>query len=576
MDSYKRPAKSWSIQQFHNYVVNHSPNSTNFLMMASPQVLIVGAGPVGLVAALALLRNGLSVRVIEKASAPHIGQRGSGNFPRTLEVYHFLGVPEIDREAIAVPLIHTHAAGSLEVLKELPMTPRYEPTPAIPFISPKVIGQNNVERILSSHIQKLGCTVEYGAELRSFEQDEEGVVAQIVIRDGDKETTSTIRSQFLIGADGARGVVRKQLGLTFLGETRDTIRVVTGDIRFKCSGLSRTCFEIFNYDAGDVVILRPTDEIKGGDGWQLITLGARFGVDTLLSDKEALYSAIRETLNSPVDFLELVWISEFRPNIRMVDHFGQGRVFVAGDAAHVHPPTGGQGLNSGVQDAFNLAWKIALVAKGISPLSFLDSYTAERLPVIAQMLNITTTLLDKTFGPKRGTIESAMERGRILFMLGVNYRTSPIVLDEFSAGIPPVPAYQLDRSDELVAGDRAPDAPGLVEGSATVRLFDIFKPTHHTALVFAPDVQVAAEMIVKSFETYSAFARPVVILPASASSGSPIPSARVVIDKENYGRTHYLIKDEPRIIIVRPDGVVGAIVAGPLGVHKYFGLIQGH
>jgi len=212
----------------------------------------------------------------------------------------------------------------------------------------------------------------------------------------------------------------------------------------------------------------------------------------LVSDKEALFSIVKEALNAPVEILELVWISEFRPNIRMVDKFGKGRVFVAGDAAHVHSPTGGQGLSSGVQDAFNLAWKITLVSKGITPSSLLDTYTTERLPVIANMLNITTGILDKTFGPNRQSIESAMERGRLLYMLGVNYRTSPIAVDEFAAaaGIAPVPPYTLDKSDELVAGDRAPDAPGLVEGieSATVTLFgDVFGPTHHTVLVFAPD-----------------------------------------------------------------------------------------
>ncbi|EIW78243.1 hypothetical protein CONPUDRAFT_83737 [Coniophora puteana RWD-64-598 SS2] len=543
--------------------------------MTSTQVLVVGAGPVGLFTALALSHNGISVRIIEKASGPHIGQRGAGNFPRTLEAYHFLGVPEIDREGQLAPLMQTHTIGNLEVLKEFRMSPHYEPTPAIPFSSPKIIGQNNVERNLRSHLQKLGCTVEYGTELRSFQQDEEGVIAQVVTKDGDIQTASTIKSQFLVGADGARGVVRKQLGLTFLGETRDTTRVVTGDIRFKCPGLSRDRWQFFNNDTGHFVSFRPTDEILGGDGWQLFIVGDKYDVDALISDKEALYSVIRETVNAPVEFLELVWISEFRPNIRMVDKFGQGRAFVAGDAAHVHSPTGGQGLNSGILDAFNLAWKIALVAKGISPLSFLDTYTAERLPVIAHMLNITTAILDKSFGPNRGTVESAMERGRILFMLGVNYRTSPIVLDEFSAGVPPAPAYQLDRSDELVAGDRAPDAPGLIEGSATVRLFDIFKPTHHTALVFAPDVLVAAD-VEKALEPYSAISRTVIILPASTSSGGAVTSARVVVDKDNYARTHYLIKDESRVVIVRPDGVVGAIVAGSSGVQKYFSLIQGH
>ncbi|EIW84632.1 hypothetical protein CONPUDRAFT_116765 [Coniophora puteana RWD-64-598 SS2] len=474
-----------------------------------------------------------------------------------------------------VPLIQTHTIGSLDILKEVPMTPRYEPTPSIPFNNPKLIGQNKVEQILTAHIQELGCAVEYGTELHSFEQDEDGVIAQIVTKDGDREKTGTIESQFLIGADGARGIVRKQLGLTFLGETRDTTRLVTGDICFKCPGLSRNYWQIFNDESGSVIAFRPIDAAKEGDRWQILVSGDKFDIDALISDKEVLYSLIRETLNAPVEFLGLVWISEFRPNIRMVDKFGQGRAFVAGDAAHVHSPTGGQGLNSGVQDAFNLAWKIALVAKGISPLSFLDTYTAERLPVIAQMLNITTSLLDKTFGPTRGTVESAMERGRLLFMLGVNYRTSPIVVDEFSAGVPPVAAYMLDKSDELVAGDRAPDAPGLVEETATVRLFDIFKPTHHTALVFVPNVEAAADLL-RSFEPYSTIARPVVVLPASANSSPSTTSARIVIDKDNYAHTHYIIKEEPRVVVVRPDGVVGAIVAGSSGVQKYFDLIRGH
>ncbi|EIW84673.1 hypothetical protein CONPUDRAFT_116825 [Coniophora puteana RWD-64-598 SS2] len=540
--------------------------------MSSPaQVLVVGAGPTGLVAALTLLRNGVSVRVIEKEPSPRLGQRGPGNMPRTLEAYHFLDVPEIAQEAARIPPMQSHAFGSLSALKEFPMAPVFDPTHAIPIINPLAIGQCNVERILRSHLEKLGCCVEYGVELLSFEQNEERVLVQTATKDG---TSEKIKVQYIVGADGARGVVRKQLGLTFLGETHDETRIVTGDIRFKCTELSRDHWHIFGDEAGNILSFRPSKEFGDNDGWQLFASGEKFDVTSLVSSKDALYTCIRESLAAPVDFVELIWVGEFRPNIRMANKFGEGRVFVAGDAAHVHSPTGGQGLNSGVQDAFNLGWKLALVSKGLAPLSLLDSYTAERLPVIAQMLNITTDLMNKTFGETRGTVENAFHRGRILFMLGVNYRTSPIVLDEFSAGLPPVAAYGVELTDELVAGDRAPDAPGLVEGEATVRLFDIYKAMHHTVLVFSLNVKSARDVI-KSAARHSALARTVVILPATTATELHVDHARVLIDRDNYAYSHYLVKDDTRVVVVRPDGVIGAIVAGSPGVDAYFTLIQG-
>ncbi|EIW84675.1 FAD/NAD(P)-binding domain-containing protein [Coniophora puteana RWD-64-598 SS2] len=417
-------------------------------MPIAAQVLIAGAGPTGLVAALSLLRNGVTVRVVEKADGPRPGQRGAGNMPRTLETYHFLDVPELIEKGTLPPLMQAHTYGSADILEEFSMVPVFDETPACPFNNSLAIGQCTVEQTLASHVEQLGCIIEYGKELLSFKQDEGHVVAEIAAKDGTIETTGV---EFLIGADGARGVVRKQLGLTFLG---------------------------------------------------------------------------------------------------------------------------GQGLNSGVQDAFNLGWKVALVAKGLSPLSLLETYTAERLPVIAQMLNLTTDLLNKTFGKARSTVETAFHRGRILFMFGVNYRTSPIVIDEFSAGLPPVPAYGVELSGELVAGDRAPDAPGLSEGNSTVTLFDIYRVTHHTVLVFANNTQRAHE-VVEPLLSYSNLARFVVVLPCASVSMEAVKGARVLVDRAGFAYSHYLVKEDTRIIIVRPDGVVGAIVGGLSGTHQYFCLLTG-
>ncbi|KAH7925920.1 hypothetical protein BV22DRAFT_1033415 [Leucogyrophana mollusca] len=546
-------------------------------MTTSPApVLIAGAGPAGLVAALTLLRNGVSVRIIDKEPHYRIGQRGPGIFPRSLELFHFLDVPEVDEVGRPLPWIQIYKPGTVEPLKSFPMSPYTEPTPAIPIFNPKVIGQQTLEAILRSHLEKFGVFVEVGTELRSFEQNSDGVIAKVAKQQGSEEVLETIEASWLIGTDGARGVTRKQLGLTFLGETRDELRLLTGDIRLRGKGIDRVHWHRFETVEGQVergVMLRPTEEV-GEDGFQFFLVWQGFDFSKLVTDKEALYQAIREVIDTEIEFKELVWVSEFRPSIRMVNKFGEGRVFVAGDAAHVHSPTGGQGLNSSVQDAFNLSWKIALVQKGLSPASLLSTYTTERLPVIAEMLELTTELLDKTVGRTESTVETAMTRGQKLYMLGVNYRSSPIVVDEFSDA-PAVSAYGLLQEGVLIAGDRAPDAPKLIrsDGEAT-RLFDVFRPAYHSVLVFAPDSASAAPLLSALSQYDSSVLRSAVVLPSSAAPSSTSTADLTLVDEGGYAYGGYLVKEgETRVVVVRPDGVVGAIVSGVQGLEKYFGLV---
>ena len=259
----------------------------------------------------------------------------------------------------------------------------------------------------------------------------------------------------------------------------------------------------------------------------------------------------------------------------------------------VHSPTGGQGLNTCVQDAvsvpsalsrpaieslslqLNLGWKLSLVYKGLSPPTLLDSYDSERLPVIAEMLNITTGILNLMHGS--AGIEGAMHRGQKLNMLGVNYRWSSIVIDEVTKA-EPVSAYRILDESTLVAGDRAPDAPVLsvVKAGAQVtetRFFDLFKATHHTVLVFGPDVG-SAEDIISALSSYSReIIRIVVVLPQDgfATESSTVTSrAEVVVDSVGHAYRAYLTeKGEKRVVVVRPDGVAGAIVRGAEGVKAY-------
>jgi len=250
-------------------------------------------------------------------------------------------------------------------------------------------------------------------------------------------------------------------------------------------------------------------------------------------------------------------------------------VFVAGDAAHVHSPTGGQGLNTSVQDSLNLAWKLSLVYKGLSPVTLLDSYTTERLPVIAEMLNITTGMFNKLRSAP--TIEGAMGRDQKINMLGVNCRSSPIVLDEFTQA-EPLNSYRVLEEGVLVAGDRAPDAPelGLVgaraTGGAETRLFDVFCPIYHTVLVFAPDAASSTDVLEVLRRYPGDIIRPVIVL----AQGSEVTTGAqagvtVVVDRGGHAYRGYLaVKGEKKVVVVRPDGVVGAIVHGAEGAEAYF------
>ncbi|KAG1838962.1 chitin synthase III catalytic subunit-domain-containing protein [Suillus tomentosus] len=383
--------------------------------------------------------------------------------------------------------------------------------------------------------EKFSCSVEMGTELRSFEQFDEGVTA-VLAKNGILETFDT---KWIVGADGAKGVVRKQLGLTFLGETRDDIRLIMGDIRLHGVGLDRAYSHRFG-------------TFKRGRDWRgWLAICHYLDLTTVAQSEELIFETIASVIPTEITFNKLVWVSEFRANIRMVNKFSEGRVFVAGDAAH---PTGGQGLNSSIQDAFNLGWKLALVEKGLTDKSLLETYNTERMPVISEMLEMTTALLDRAV--QTGNMHAA--RSPILFMLGINYRFSHIVLDEFAIPGKPINAYE--------AGDRAPDAPNLVQvggGDSDVKtLFGLYRPWYHTMLVFAPS-HADAVPILGALEAYdTSVVRSAVVLPSSASVTSVAsPADFVFVDQEGHGYSAYLVEaGQTRMFVIRPDGVIGAIL----------------
>ncbi|KAL1686379.1 FAD binding domain-containing protein [Schizophyllum commune] len=567
--------------------------------MSSPAVLIVGAGPTGLTLALALLKNGVSVRIIDKLKEPRIGQKGTGIMvcrtffsvlplsklirnlqPRTQEVLNALGVlDDVYKNSMSVHSKRRRIyemPGAVKVAKEVPLAPEMPSTPDRPWPMVRGMGQDRFEALLSRHLEALGCKVERGTELRSFAQDAIFVHVELTQPDGSVERADF---DFMVGADGGHSVVRKGLGLSFLGETREEQAMVVGDIEVK-KGITSMSSTPLAKAPGRCPTRSPSAREVGLPGLFILMAGNSTASDKPLDTREGFIEHFyRSTGRTDIEFGELKCASWWRPNIRMVDKFGEGRVFVAGDAAHTHSPTGGQGMNSSVQDGFNLAWKLALVHKKLAPPSLLSTYSAERLPVIAAMLQKTTELLNKTFqsfgnGAKQyvGYAQDAWNRDSELYMFGVNYRGSSIVLDERSPEKDAIPSAYGSGEGGLRAGDRAPSAPVRCAALPEVqKLFDVFSCERHTILVFAGDQQAAQGVVEATKALPGGVAEMFVV--ASQGSKLAVPDVKVLEDFEGHAHSAYEVSQKPTIVIVRPDGAIGAIVLEAAGIGRYFGRI---
>ncbi|MBN9687917.1 MULTISPECIES: FAD-dependent oxidoreductase [unclassified Corallococcus] len=483
-------------------------------------VLVIGAGPTGLTLACDLARRGIRVRIVDAAPRPFAGSRGKGLSPRTLEVLDDLGVLDAVLAAgTPYPSLRLHWRRF--VVGRWTMMKRRTPTPDVPHPNPWLVPQARTEGILRDRLTSLGVTVELGTALTGFTQDDTGVTATLT-RDGVEET---VRARYLVGADGGHSRVRKDLGLTFHGITHEEERMVVGDV--SVDGLDHTHWHIWPFAKGGVVALCP---LPGAGRFQLALQVKPGGVVPELTEA-ALHQRIQEAAR-PGRNLRLhdaSWLSLYRPNVRMADRYRVGRVFIAGDAAHVHPPSGGQGLNTGVQDAYNLGWKLGHVLQGADP-ALLDTYEAERLPVAARVLGLSSKLFD---GMRQGRMK-ALNRGEELLQLGLSYRGGPLA--------PEAPG----DTARVQAGDRAPDAPCVDAHGKPVRLSDRFRGPHWTLLAFGNAHTDAGAWAGDSVR----------VVRVLGKSNAPVPES--LNDVEGHAHRAYdVAPGRDALILVRPDGYVG-------------------
>ncbi|MFE3787924.1 FAD-dependent oxidoreductase [Streptomyces goshikiensis] len=411
-------------------------------------VLIVGAGPTGLALAVDLTRRGVRALVVERADRLFPGSRGKGLQPRTLEIFDDLGVLDAVRASAGpYPIGVIWQDGQRK--GEQRMSDPTEATEAAPYNEPWMLPQWRTQEILRARLEELGGEVVFGRELVGIAQDPEGVTASFA-------TGAPVRARYAVAGDGGRSTVRRALGIGMTGESVDPNPMLVADVRI--TGLDRDVIHMFPpTDTEGFLAVFP---LAGTEDFQI---AAQFPEGT---DADLTLDGIREvfaarTHLSPGAVTEVRWASDFRPRAALADRFREGRVFLAGDAAHIHSPAGGQGLNTSVQDAYNLGWKLGAVLRGGADPSLLDTYEEERLPNAAAMLGLTTRV-------HRGEVR----RGAATHQLGLGYRTSSLTA-ETREGLPP---------DALHAGDRAPDGP-----HAGRRLFDAFRGPHWTLLTVGTD-----------------------------------------------------------------------------------------
>ncbi|WP_326585320.1 FAD-dependent monooxygenase [Streptomyces sp. NBC_00481] len=427
-------------------------------MSTSPSVLVVGAGPTGLTLAAELCAAGLTCHVIDKRPAASDRSRAFGLLPRTLELLDLRGraEPFVER---GLPWAHAalgDGKGWLDYGRA-----------DTPFPYMLVIPQHRTEEQLRRWAVERGARIGRGVELTGLRQDAGGVSADLTTAEG----TTVLHTDFVVGCDGAHSTVRRLAGIRFEGSAYESSLIVA-DVRL---AVEPDPVVYARMGRRGMVVLFPF-----GDGtFRLIVLDRErmaVPVDTPVTVAE-LRDSCRSVLGTDFGLHDPLWMSRFRSEQRLSERYRLGRVLLAGDAAHTHIPSGGQGLQTGVQDALNLGWKLAAHLRGRCPAHVLDTYQRERRPIARATLRTTDLLyrFEVSRSPAARVVRSLSTR-----LMGLPLVQSAVVdqLSGLTLRYPPLPGA-VDGPVHRLVGRRLPDAAlrpaGAGPGPGAGRLYELFR-----------------------------------------------------------------------------------------------------
>jgi len=512
-------------------------------------VLVVGAGPTGLVLAAQLRASGVRVRVVDRALDRVRESRALAVQPRTLEVLRPFGVADrlVAHGNPAVELL-LHLGRRVSHVRLFDIGLRDTAFPFLLFVS-----QAETEAQLGHHLAARGVSVERGAELLSACQRGDGVLATVRHLDG---TVERLRARYVVGCDGAHSTVRAQAGIGFRGEMYPQTFLLAD---LDADGLAKGSVHSFLGASGPLFFFplgRPAP-------WRMLTM--RSGLDQ--AGQPVSLAELRAQCDLATGGLvrlrDPVWATAFSVHHRHATAYRSGRLFLAGDAAHIHSPAGAQGMNTGIQDAVNLGWKLALVCRGRAPEGLLDSYDAERRPVGAFVLRFTDrafTAVTST-NPLVRTVRTDLAPRvvpllvrprwtramvfRTVSQLGIRYRHSPAVTRQWL----PVRGPR--------AGDRVPDV--LVrDGAGSARwLLREVTGTGFTLLLCGPASGWDELAVARLSRRYGD------VLSVRRLEASPAPAAwDSLVDRDGRALRRLRVRDSSSLV-VRPDGHIGHRTDGP-------------
>ena len=525
--------------------------------MESTSVLVVGAGPTGLFLSGELARRKIDVKIIEKHGARQEISKALVIQARTLEAMDLCGlVAKFLAKGYPAPGLNIGLHGSAGAAVNLrKLNTRY------PYLL--VLPQNDTEEILEQRLRDEHVEVTRRCELVSLQQNE-GCVESSVRVNGTENTL--IRSQYVVGCDGVHSAVRTTAGIPFEGDDIDWT-VFLADVKLDANFI-RTRITNFTGNRGFVSIL-PFLEVFAR------IFAVDFEKQNVPVEEELTLSDLQDTVDSilpkRVTLSEPRWITRFRSPSRQVPRMRDGRILVAGDAAHGHSPAGGQGMNSGLQDAHDLAWRLAAVVTDQSSAELLDEYSEERTTVNREIQRETDQMfrsfvltnpllrLGRDLLLRSGLALPAVQKtiGEELSNIGVSYRFSGQSKREIQR--------ERSVSDGIAPGDRMPDADLWAPGEPVLRLYDVLRPTRfHLCLYLSAerlqdDRALIKDLLTEMDRALGATCECIVILDEGLPSEVDV-NARVVVDHRGQfaAQTHVSHRN---LILIRPDGYVALRVA---------------